>query len=227
MRTAESVSPGHPDKICDIISDSILDAILEQDKDAKVAVETMGGHGEIKVTGEITSNAEINYKTIIKKDALLDFGCEFGFFSAYLSKEFKKIYLVEIYDELLNNGLKIHDRFGNNNYSGIINRKEDSSYFIDKIEDKINLFLFFDVLEHVVNLDNFIKRLKDISSENSYLLISLPTENFFYMLLTKFKKEPDHCNRYFEIEKKLKSLNCKLIEKKTILFLFNIYLFKL
>lgn len=66
MRTAESVSPKHPDKLCDFISDSLLDAILEQDKDAKVAIESMGGHGEIKVTGEVTANAVINYEEIIR-----------------------------------------------------------------------------------------------------------------------------------------------------------------
>ena len=55
-RTAEFVSPKHPDKICDRISDRILDYCLEQDRDARVAVETMGGHGQIYVTGEVTIN---------------------------------------------------------------------------------------------------------------------------------------------------------------------------
>ena len=57
-RTAESVSPKHPDKLCDQISDAILDAYLEQDKDARVAAETCGGHGVVFVTGEITSTAK-------------------------------------------------------------------------------------------------------------------------------------------------------------------------
>ena len=57
-RTAECVSPLHPDKICDVISDTILDKILELDPFARVAVETMGGHGEIKVTGEVTFSEE-------------------------------------------------------------------------------------------------------------------------------------------------------------------------
>ena len=56
-RTAESVSPKHPDKLCDQISDAILDAYLEEDPDARVAAETCGGHGEIFITGEITSTA--------------------------------------------------------------------------------------------------------------------------------------------------------------------------
>ena len=46
-RTAESVSPKHPDKLCDQISDAILDAYLEQDPYARVAVETCGGHGQV------------------------------------------------------------------------------------------------------------------------------------------------------------------------------------
>ena len=53
-RTAEFVTPKHPDKICDRISDKILDYCLERDPNARVAVETMGGHGNIYVTGEVT-----------------------------------------------------------------------------------------------------------------------------------------------------------------------------
>lgn len=56
-RTAESVSPKHPDKLCDQISDAILDAYLEKDPNARVAAETCGGHGVVFVTGEITSTA--------------------------------------------------------------------------------------------------------------------------------------------------------------------------
>ncbi len=56
-RTAESVSPKHPDKLCDQISDAVLDAYLAQDPNARVAVEVCGGHGQIFVTGEITSTA--------------------------------------------------------------------------------------------------------------------------------------------------------------------------
>lgn len=50
-RTAESVSPGHPDKICDQISDAVLDAYLALDSNARVAVETCGGHGTVFLTG--------------------------------------------------------------------------------------------------------------------------------------------------------------------------------
>ena len=56
MRTAESVSPMHPDKICDRISDSILDECLRQDPDARVAIEVLGGHGIITICGEVTMN---------------------------------------------------------------------------------------------------------------------------------------------------------------------------
>jgi len=54
IRTAEFVSPGHPDKICDRISDKILDYCIKLDPDARVAVETMGGHGSIYISGEVT-----------------------------------------------------------------------------------------------------------------------------------------------------------------------------
>jgi len=57
-RTAESVSPGHPDKICDQISDAILDAHLAQDPRARIAIDVAGGHGIVFVTGEVTSKAK-------------------------------------------------------------------------------------------------------------------------------------------------------------------------
>lgn len=57
-RTAESVSPKHPDKLCDQISDAILDAHLSEDPLARVAVDVAGGHGKVFVTGEVTSRAK-------------------------------------------------------------------------------------------------------------------------------------------------------------------------
>lgn len=60
FRTAESVSPGHPDKICDQISDAILDAYLEQDSNSRVAIEVVGGHGKIFITGEVTSSGDVD-----------------------------------------------------------------------------------------------------------------------------------------------------------------------
>jgi S-adenosylmethionine synthetase len=66
--TAEFVSPKHPDKICDQISDAILDAHLSQDPDARVAVDVAGGHGKVFVTGEVTSLAEnIDVPAIVKR----------------------------------------------------------------------------------------------------------------------------------------------------------------
>jgi S-adenosylmethionine synthetase len=59
IRTAECITPKHPDKICDRISDAILDKCLSQDPNSRVAVETCGGHGKVFVTGEITTNAHI------------------------------------------------------------------------------------------------------------------------------------------------------------------------
>lgn len=73
LKTAESVSPKHPDKICDRISDAILDACLAQDPSSRVAMEAMGGHGLITVTGELTTNAKIDPETIIRKVAGKDY----------------------------------------------------------------------------------------------------------------------------------------------------------
>lgn len=65
-RTAESVSPKHPDKLCDQISDATLDAYFEQDPNARVAVEVCGGHKQIFITGEVTSSAKITDEEIKK-----------------------------------------------------------------------------------------------------------------------------------------------------------------
>ncbi|MBR0468047.1 methionine adenosyltransferase domain-containing protein [Candidatus Saccharibacteria bacterium] len=68
-RTAESVSPKHPDKLCDQISDAILDAYFEKDPNARVAAEACGGHGVVFVTGEITSEADVDIPAIVKRIA--------------------------------------------------------------------------------------------------------------------------------------------------------------
>ena len=68
-RTAESVSPKHPDKLCDQMSDAILDAYLKQDPDSRVAAETCGGHGVVFVTGEITSKGDVDIPAIVKRIA--------------------------------------------------------------------------------------------------------------------------------------------------------------
>lgn len=67
FKTAESVSPKHPDKLCDQISDAILDAYLEQDPHSRVAVETVGGHGKVFVVGEVTSHGTVDVEAIVKR----------------------------------------------------------------------------------------------------------------------------------------------------------------
>ncbi|MDA8273502.1 MAG: methionine adenosyltransferase, partial [Deltaproteobacteria bacterium] len=64
--TSESVTEGHPDKICDKISDSILDAFIAQDKRSKVALETMVTTGLVIIAGEVTSNGVVNYQDLIR-----------------------------------------------------------------------------------------------------------------------------------------------------------------
>ena len=64
--TSESVTEGHPDKLCDYISDSVLDECLKQDKNSRVACETLASKGEIYITGEITSKANINIEQIAR-----------------------------------------------------------------------------------------------------------------------------------------------------------------
>ena len=71
--TSESVGEGHPDKICDCVSDAVLDAHLAQDPDARVACESFAKTGMIMVGGEITSNAHVDYQKIIR-EAIRDIG---------------------------------------------------------------------------------------------------------------------------------------------------------
>ena len=71
--TSESVTEGHPDKLCDYISDSILDSYLEKDKNARVACETVAGKGEIYITGEITAKADVNIEQVVR-DTIKEIG---------------------------------------------------------------------------------------------------------------------------------------------------------
>jgi S-adenosylmethionine synthetase len=65
--TSESVTEGHPDKICDQISDSILDEIISQDPDSRVAVEALTTTGIVFVAGEVTSNAKFDAQNVVRK----------------------------------------------------------------------------------------------------------------------------------------------------------------
>lgn len=65
--TSESVTEGHPDKMCDQISDAVLDACLEQDPFSRVACETATKTGFVALLGEITTNAQINYDDLVRK----------------------------------------------------------------------------------------------------------------------------------------------------------------
>jgi len=64
--TSESVAEGHPDKLCDIISDSLLDSILEQDPNARVAAETMAATGMIIITGEVTTTCYVDTQKLVR-----------------------------------------------------------------------------------------------------------------------------------------------------------------
>jgi len=71
--TSESVSEGHPDKMCDQISDAVLDALLAQDPNSRVALESLAKTGMVVMAGEITSNARIEYSEVARK-TVLDIG---------------------------------------------------------------------------------------------------------------------------------------------------------
>ena len=97
--TSESVSAGHPDKICDQISDTVLDACLAQDKNSRVACETMVKNNNVILAGEITTTAQIDYEQIAR-NVVKDIGYDqeaLGFsydsltFTNYISKQSQDI----------------------------------------------------------------------------------------------------------------------------------------
>jgi S-adenosylmethionine synthetase len=65
--TSESVSAGHPDKVCDQVSDAILDAALSQDRESRVAIETLVKDNQVILAGEITTGAKIDYEDVVRK----------------------------------------------------------------------------------------------------------------------------------------------------------------
>ena len=79
--TSESVSAGHPDKVCDQVSDAILDAALSQDRESRVGIETVVKDNQVILAGEITTGAEIDYEDVVRK-TIIDIGYdrdEYGF----------------------------------------------------------------------------------------------------------------------------------------------------
>ena len=79
--TSESVSAGHPDKVCDQVSDAILDAALSQDIESRVAIETLVKDNQVVLAGEITTGAKIDYEDVVRK-TIIDIGYdrdEYGF----------------------------------------------------------------------------------------------------------------------------------------------------
>ena len=65
--TSESVTEGHPDKLCDGISDAILDECLKQDKNSRVAMETFAANNNITIAGQLTTNAVIDVEKIVRE----------------------------------------------------------------------------------------------------------------------------------------------------------------
>lgn len=66
LKTVESVTEGHPDKVCDQVSDAILDEYLKRDPTSRVAVESFGSHGVLIIGGEVTSNAEVDAEGVAR-----------------------------------------------------------------------------------------------------------------------------------------------------------------
>lgn len=103
--TAESVCAGHPDKLCDLISDSILDACLLKDKSSRVACEVLATKGRIIVAGEISCSEKVNIKEVVKS-VLVDVGYAPSDFkiSVYVQKQSTDI------AEAVDTALEVHQR---------------------------------------------------------------------------------------------------------------------
>lgn len=78
--TSESVTEGHPDKLCDGISDAVVDAILSQDKNARCAIECCAAYDRLLIMGEVTTNAVVDYEAIAR-DTIKKIGYDFGSFA--------------------------------------------------------------------------------------------------------------------------------------------------
>lgn len=78
--TSESVTEGHPDKLCDAVSDAILDAIISQDENARCAVECCAAYDMLLIMGEVTANADVDYEKIAR-ETIKNIGYTFGGFS--------------------------------------------------------------------------------------------------------------------------------------------------
>lgn len=87
--TSESVTEGHPDKLCDYISDSILDSFLINDKNARVACETVAGKGTIFITGEISSIAEVDIEEVARNAIK-----EIGYFGEKIDIDYKTCNII-------------------------------------------------------------------------------------------------------------------------------------
>ena len=112
--TSESVSEGHPDKVCDAISDAILDEYLEQDSNSRVACETLATTGTVFVSGEITSSASIDVESTVKRT--LD---EIGYNDSAYGMDCKNVKIISKLDKQspeiaqgVNEGSGLHEEQG-------------------------------------------------------------------------------------------------------------------
>ncbi len=92
--TSESVSEGHPDKVADQISDAVLDAIFEQDPNARVAAETLCNTGLVVMAGEITTTANVNYIDVARETLK-----QIGYDNADYGIDYKSCAVLVAYDK--------------------------------------------------------------------------------------------------------------------------------
>jgi len=112
--TSESVSEGHPDKVCDAISDAILDNLLEQDPESHVACETLATTGTVIVSGEVRSNGEVDVEKIVKNTL-----GEIGYTNKAYGMDNNEVNVVSMLDEQspeiaqgVDEGSGLHDEQG-------------------------------------------------------------------------------------------------------------------
>merc|ERR1711871_288153 len=104
MFTSESVNEGHPDKLCDQVSDAIVDACFAQDPKSRVACETCTGTNFVMVFGEITTNAKVDYEAVVRSTIK-----EIGFDAAEKGLDCDK---CEVLNKLHGQSVEIGDAVG-------------------------------------------------------------------------------------------------------------------
>ncbi|KAM0678881.1 methionine adenosyltransferase sam2 [Binucleata daphniae] len=152
--TSESVGEGHPDKVCDQISDAILDAYLEQDSFSKVAIETLAKNNTVVLAGKISSKAKVDHIAIVKS-VIKDIGYDFGDIFDY--KTVNVVTLINNQSDDIAGAVKEEDKEN----IGAGDQGIMFGYATDECEEKMPISI---VLAHKI-----VKKLKELRKTTNWM----------------------------------------------------------